>query len=75
MLGNVYEWVEDCYDPSLSHTPADGSALKAGDCYRHVMRGGAWINDPDRIRAAYRSYNPHDWQDYEIGFRVAKTLN
>ena len=30
--GNVWEWVEDCWNDSYSGAPADGSAWTTGDC-------------------------------------------
>ncbi len=38
--GNVYEWVQDCWNDSYQGAPADGSAWEAGDCARRVLRGG-----------------------------------
>jgi formylglycine-generating enzyme required for sulfatase activity len=32
MVGNVYEWVEDCYHDSYNGAPADGAAWTGGDC-------------------------------------------
>ena len=46
MHGNVWEWVEDCYHADYRERPADGSAWTAGNCSRHVVRGGSWIITP-----------------------------
>src|SRR5262249_59187013 len=40
MNGNVWEWVEDCYQRNYNGAPTDGSALMARDCINHVVRGG-----------------------------------
>jgi formylglycine-generating enzyme required for sulfatase activity len=74
MIGNVYEWVEDCFVDSLERAPTDGSAMKTSGCDRHVLRGAAWYSDPERIRVAYRAFQTHGKRDRVIGFRVAKTL-
>ena len=42
MNGNLWEWVEDCYNNSFSGAPTDGSAWLAGNCGSHVLRGGSW---------------------------------
>ncbi|HEY0941157.1 MAG TPA: formylglycine-generating enzyme family protein [Steroidobacter sp.] len=74
MHGNVYEWVEDCYEPSYANAPVDGSAVRKADCKRHGIRGGAWYSNPGRVTSAYRAYQTPDKRDRVIGFRVAKTL-
>ena len=45
-LGNVWEWVEDCYHDSYDGAPADGSAWTAGDCNQRVSRGGSSADLP-----------------------------
>lgn len=73
MLGNVWEWVEDCWEESHAGRPADGAARTTGDCNRKIMRGGSWSSLPVRIRAAYRDAYPPDDRDSIIGFRVARS--
>ena len=44
VLGNVWEWVEDCWHASYEGAPGDGRAWTVrGDCVRRVLRGGAWL--------------------------------
>ena len=43
VLGNVWEWVEDCWNDSYAGAPADGTAWTSGDCRRRVLRGGSWF--------------------------------
>jgi formylglycine-generating enzyme required for sulfatase activity len=74
MIGNVYEWVEDCYSHILDEIPTDGTALKGEGCNHHVLRGAAWYSDPGRITSRYRAYQTPDRRDYVIGFRVARTV-
>jgi formylglycine-generating enzyme required for sulfatase activity len=74
LLGNVWEWVEDCWNPDLASQPKDGSARKTGDCRRYVMRGGSYNSMPVRIRAAFRDAYPPEDHDIFIGFRVARSL-
>ncbi len=54
MLGNVWEWVEDCYHDSYNGAPKDGLARTVGNCGRRVLRGGSWGNVPRSVRSAYR---------------------
>ena len=74
MVGNVWQWAEDCYHPSFDGAPADGSAWTTGECKHHVVRGGSWNGTPDCIRTANR-YNCTDVNPGGTrGFRVARTL-
>jgi formylglycine-generating enzyme required for sulfatase activity len=72
--GNVREWVEDCWNASLSGEPQDGTARKTGDCTSHVVRGGSWADEPKDLRSAKRSWEMTTERRAEIGFRVARTL-
>jgi formylglycine-generating enzyme required for sulfatase activity len=51
MNGNVWEWVEDCWNESYEGAPNDGSAWPSGDCGRRVRRGGSWNVHPGVFRA------------------------
>lgn len=75
--GNVYDWVEDCWHDSYSGAPADGSAwTKACTDYGlRVLRGGSWLNGPQLLRSAFRNWNQPDVRYYNLGFRLARTLN
>ena len=78
MLGNVWQWVEDCWHESYVGAPTDGSAWQSGDCGKRVLRGGSWSNVPIYIRSASRSRSVAaggdvDYSNY-AGFRVARSL-
>ena len=74
MHGNVWEWVEDCWNGSYEGAPSDGSAWTRGDCGRRVLRGGSWFYFPRALRAATRGRNTATGRYYNCGFRVARTL-
>ena len=74
VLGNVWEWVEDCWNGSYRGAPADGSAWESGDCERRVLRGGSWNFIPGDLRSANRNGDPTGYRDLNAGFRVARTL-
>jgi formylglycine-generating enzyme required for sulfatase activity len=74
MVGNVWQWLEDCWSNGYNGAPADGSAWTAGDCSRRVARGTSWLGDPEALRSAYRSWGPADLRDDIFGFRVGRTL-
>lgn len=72
MLGNVREWVEDCYINTYRNSPSDGRADLSGDCSRRVVRGGSWKNGAAQHRAANRARVSVDVNDRSIGFRVVE---
>ena len=74
MLGNVWEWVEDCYAADLSQVPQDGSAKAAAGCRERVLRGGSWVVEPSYLRLANRNSEQVDIRDINTGFRVARAL-
>jgi formylglycine-generating enzyme required for sulfatase activity len=74
MNGNVWEWVEDCWNESYEGAPKDGSAWTSGDCSGRMMRGGSWNDAPEFLRSASRIGNPSDGRYVSGGFRVARTL-
>ena len=73
--GNVWEWVEDCWNDSYAGGPADGSAWTSGDCDTRVLRGGSWDDDPWDLRSAYRDRYFTGYRLSNVGFRVARTLD
>ena len=74
MLGNVSEWVEDCWQHSYRGAPTDGTAwTTGGDCNRRVLRGGSWHDNPRFLRAANRFWGDGGLRDISVGFRVART--
>jgi formylglycine-generating enzyme required for sulfatase activity len=72
MIGNVWEWLEDCYAMPYPAMPVDGSAQTEFGCERRVTRGGAWVSSVDRQRAEFRGRDPGDWVHHAFGFRVAR---
>ena len=74
MLGNVWEWVEDCYHESYEGAPTDGAAWTTGECSSRVIRGGGWNNKPQFVRSAIRNRITPGNRVNNLGFRVARTL-
>ena len=70
MLGNVREWVADCYVNNYRDAPQDGAAVTAGDCSLRVVRGGSFKTGPAEHRAANRARLSRDVRDRGLGFRV-----
>lgn len=74
MHGNVWEWVQDCYKPGYDGAPVDGSAIVAGKCPLHILRGGSWNYYPKLLRSAYRYATPANIRLNYTGFRVARPM-
>ncbi len=74
VLGNAWEWMEDCWNETYTGAPADGSAWTTGTCELRVISGGSWTNHPWLLRSADRTRADQNKRANYIGFRVAKTL-
>ncbi len=74
MLGNAWEWTEDCWNDSYEGSPSDGSAWRLGDCDRGVLRGGSWRDAPWLVRSANRRQYNRGVEGNSTGFRLARTL-
>ena len=73
VVGNVWEWVADCYENSYNNTPRDGSANRSVDCSQRVLRGGSWNLYPQFARVANRYGDIPAVRYYVNGFRLART--
>ena len=72
MHGNVYEWVEDCWNGGYEGAPDDGSAWEGRYCSRRVIRGGSWSNAPGELRGSVRGWGDRSYRGVNIGLRLAK---
>ena len=69
MLGNVWEWTCSVFDETYGG--AEGRCDARGE-YRAV-RGGAWINEPVRVRTANRGRHTPTIRSDNLGFRPARS--
>ena len=78
MLGNAWEWTEDCLseesaggtDPDAARAPPDAERAL---CTRRVLRGGGWVDSPAFVNYDFRFFINSDDRDFYIGFRVVAT--
>lgn len=76
MLGNVWEWLEDCASLSYVGRPRDQRAWTwSGGCKRRVQRGGGWITGPERSRSGMHSDGDDEDRADFSGLRVARDLD
>jgi len=74
VLGNVWEWTQDCKSENYEGVPSDGSAWQREGCDRRAIRGGSWSDAPDDLRSGNRGWANADHRDYTLGFRVARII-
>ena len=74
MLGNVFEWVEDCWQPDYQGAPGDGSAWVTADCVQHDMRGGSWFTAAPAVSVAARNRFATDYRSNSVGFRLVREI-
>lgn len=77
-LGNVWEWVADCWSDRYSGFRQDTAARQPPEgetCDRRVVRGGGWDDQPANVRSANRRrVEPDVALSSDLGFRLARTL-
>lgn len=74
MIGNAWEWTEDCWNAGYAGAPSDGGAWRRGSCGQRILRGGSWFNTPQSTRSASRYRSAVDFRFNCYGFRVARTI-
>ena len=75
MVGNVFEWVQDCWHENYDGAPTDGSAWTTGDCNKRVVRAGSWFYQSELVASTFRYWSSFDIYSNVTGFRVARTLS
>lgn len=74
MLGNVFQWTDDCWNADYTGAPVDGSARSDGDCTQRELRGGSWFSSPDYVRANYRNRFAADYRTSSVGIRLVREV-
>lgn len=59
IIGNVAEWVEDCWHPNYLQAPKTevawtSSGFFDNSCKERVLRGGSWYSPAFELRSSYR---------------------
>jgi formylglycine-generating enzyme required for sulfatase activity len=74
VIGNVWEWTQDCWNDSYNGAPADGSAWLTGDCRNRVMRGGSFDELPLNYRLSMRGRGAVMPRGDFQGLRLARSV-
>jgi formylglycine-generating enzyme required for sulfatase activity len=74
MLGNVFQWTDDCWHADYTGVPTDGSARTYGDCSERELRGGSWFTTPDFVRASYRNHFRASYRASSVGIRLIRDI-
>jgi formylglycine-generating enzyme required for sulfatase activity len=74
IIGNVAEWVEECYSATREQLSQSGAPPAQGDCARRLIKGGSWGSLAHNVRIAERIPYPAAHRDDSIGIRVAKRV-
>jgi len=79
MIGNAWQWTQDCYVDTLVERPSSAAAVNRDRCQFRVARGGTWGDTPALIRSSARNYAPPprmmvaEYRSAGFGLRVASS--
>lgn len=72
LAGNVWEWVEDWFDPEFYRRSPSTNPVNSTVRDRKVIRGGGWGNNPFGLRSTLRHANPPGMGLSMVGYRCAR---
>jgi sulfatase modifying factor 1 len=70
MLGNVWEWCLDVYNPTGYSQHQKNNPVYNGNGPGRAFRGASWSSEPKDIRCANRFYSGPEGAYYNLGFRL-----
>jgi formylglycine-generating enzyme required for sulfatase activity len=73
-LGNVFEWVEDCWHADYNGAPSNGSAWLTTECTQRDMRGGSWFTAAPLVSVSARNRFADTYKSNSVGFRLVREI-
>jgi formylglycine-generating enzyme required for sulfatase activity/serine/threonine protein kinase len=73
MVGNVYEWVDDCWQANHADAPRATPAQTTAACRKRVQKGGAFDSTSGDVRPVARTFGDRGSTDPRVGFRIGRT--
>lgn len=74
IYGNVWEWVQDWYDPNYYQHSLDTDPKGAETGQYKVYRGGSWVAKQSNLRSAVRYSGLPTTRSGDIGFRLVREV-
>jgi formylglycine-generating enzyme required for sulfatase activity len=74
MVGNVYQWAQDCWNSDYISAPNDGKAWETGECSLRVLRGGSWNVNYQFLRSTARYFVESEFPYSFSGLRLVRDL-
>lgn len=76
MVGNVWEWTQDCSPTYYPDEPVDGGPYEVeGECEKRAIRGGSWRSRVSRHKPFFRGRDPEPTSYHLFGFRIARDVD
>jgi len=75
LVGNVREWVADCFGEPRALEGVDYTPVLAGSCGKRVVKGTAWLHGEGFDDPARRLGFDSDAALNTVGFRLVRTLD
>jgi formylglycine-generating enzyme required for sulfatase activity len=74
MLGNAFEYTQDCMNTGYDGSDHKGAAVGGGSCGKYVIRGASWGRPPNDVRAAKRVGMAPELRGVTNGIRLVREL-
>ncbi len=74
VIGNVFEWTEDCASPNWRGAPGNGAPWVEGDCSLRGYRGASWITNEPYYLVESSRFKFLGARENDLGFRVVREI-
>lgn len=75
MHGNVWEWVQDWYDPDYYKNSPEKNPAGPGTGKYKIYRGGSWVGKTDTLRSNVRFSALPVTRTHDLGFRLVRQVD